>query len=142
MKSLRLFGLGLGLALGLTASAQSYSYLTFRQADGTETSLKTAGLKLTFADGNLVATNGSETATFALSTMAKMYFSTNTSAIDQATTANISATIVNGTLQVNAPAGTPVSVYGLDGREMPHHGLTSGVYVVRVGQKVLKLMAK
>ncbi len=140
MKSLRLFGLGLGLALGLTASAQSY--LTFRQTDGSEKSLSTSGLKLTFADGKLVATNGSETATFALSSMAKMYFSNSSTAIDQINTAEVSASIVNGTLQVNAPAGTPVSVYGLDGREMPHQGLASGVYVVRVGQKVLKLMAK
>ncbi len=142
MKSLRLFGLGLGLALGLTASAQSYSYLTFRQADGSETSLKTAGLKLTFADGNLVAANGTETATFALANMAKMYFSTSATAIDQATSAQVSASIVNGALQVAAPAGTPVSVYSLDGREMPHQGLASGVYVVKVGNKVLKLMAK
>lgn len=140
MKSLRLFGLGLGLALGLTASAQSY--LTFRQTDGSEKSLSTSGLKLTFADGNLVATNGSETATFALSSMAKMYFSNNSTAINQASTAEVSAAIVNGTLQVNAPAGTSVSVYGLDGREMPHQGLASGVYVVKVGHKVLKLMAK
>ncbi len=142
MKSLRLFGLGLSLALGLTASAQSYSYLTFRQADGSETSLKTSGLKLTFADGNLVATNGSETATFALANMAKMYFSSSATAISQASTESVSASIVNGTLQVTAPAGTSVSVYGLDGREMPHQGLASGVYVVKVGQKVLKLMAK
>lgn len=142
MKSLRLLGLGLGLAFGLTASAQSYSYLTFRQANGSEKSISTSGLKLTFADGNLVATNGTETVTYALSDMAKMYFSTTTTAISQAETGNVSAAIVNGTLQVNAPAGTRVSVYAIDGREMPHEGLTSGAYVVKVGNKVLKLMAK
>lgn len=127
----------------ISASAQTGNYLTFRQANGNETSLSTNGLRITFENGNLVATNGSEKATFALADMGLMFFSPTPTAIHEAaSTDGITASIVGGTLRTNAPAGTAVSVYSPDGRLMPLTGLQSGAYIVRIGEKVVKLMAR
>lgn len=64
------------LLLGVTtASAQSYDYLVLQKANGNTVDLKVDGLKLTFENGNLVASyNGAAEATVSLADMAKMYF--------------------------------------------------------------------
>ena len=63
------------LVLGAgTAHAQSYDYLTLKQANGTETSLNLDNLRITFADGLLVADNGIQSVSIALADMDKMFF--------------------------------------------------------------------
>lgn len=138
-----LFTLLLSLC-ALGASAQQGNYLTFRQNSGNETSLSLEGLKITFSNGQLVATNGTQQATFALSDMSKMYFSATPTLISQATGSeeHCEARIEGGRLHVTAPEGASVSVYAADGRLMPHEGLQRGAYLVRIGQKVLKVMAR
>lgn len=145
MKSPVLFFLFLLMALGaVSASAQSYNYLTLQQTGGNEQSLAISGLKITFSDGNLVATNGSQTATIPLEKMQKMYFSstpTGISTVSDEQTA--SAVIENGKLVVNAPDSCAVQVYGVDGRQLsPNATFNRGVYVVRVGGKTFKLLAR
>ena len=48
------------------AQAQDYGYLTFRTANGTEQGIAAAGLKITFTDGKMLATAGTETINIAL----------------------------------------------------------------------------
>jgi hypothetical protein len=66
----------------------------------------------------------------------------------------VKAQFTDGTLQVVAPAGTPIGVYNLDGRAVATlkkstNGnerftlpLSKGVYVVRIGQQTFKLLAQ
>lgn len=141
MKAL-ILSLGL-MAVAIGASAQSYSYVTLQQTDGTEQSLAVDGLKITFSDGNLVAVNGQTTATVALSKMAKMYFADSPAAIAAVTDGSATDVCIRGgQLYVNAPADTPVSVFTLDGRAVPARGLSAGVYLVRVGGRTYKVMAR
>lgn len=130
-------------AVAGTAAADSYDYLTFRTSDGTEQSITAVGTKITFSNGSLVATNGSESVTKTLSDMSAMYFATTASGIADVTTDAVSAAIVDGCLTVNAPAGTAVSLYGTDGRQLSTSArLERGVYVVRVGSQTFKLYAE
>lgn len=135
--------LTLALATTLTAAAQSYDYLTFRTADGTEKSLASDGLKITFADGTLTATTGSETATFTLADLATMFFAESATGIANATAnAAPTAQIIGGNLVVSGAAGQDVSVYTTDGRRTATSGLAAGLYLVRIGQTTLKVVAQ
>ena len=131
-------------AAALPASAQSYDYLTFKKTTGEETSLSIDKLKITFANDNLVATNGTETFTAPVADMSKMYCSTTATAISTiAANANgLCAAIVNGQLKVNAPAGSRVSVYSIDGRQVGTTHLAKGSYLVRVNNQTLKVVAQ
>ena len=57
--------------------ADTYNYLILEKTDGSNVTLATNGLSMSFSDGNLVANDGT---TIALTQLAKMYFS-ETSAI-------------------------------------------------------------
>lgn len=130
-------------AVAGTAVADNYDYLTFRTSDGAEQSITAVGTKIVFTDGNLVATNGSTTITKSLTDMSTMYFAATASGIEQTTTAGVSAAITNGRLNVTAPAGTAVSLYTADGRQLSTTAhLDLGVYVVRVGNQTFKLCAE
>ena len=61
--------------LGVTAQDYTYPYLIFTAADGTQTTLSATSLEMTFADGQLVATNGDGTTTLTLADLASMTFS-------------------------------------------------------------------
>lgn len=133
------------LLLGaMPAAAQSYEYLTFQETDGTEASLAIDNLKITFSDGTLLAENGSEQTSYAISALNKMYFSTTatgiTSAANQAS--DLSVSIKNGKLVVEGATDQAVSIYSLDGRQVARQGLTSGVYIVRVGNQAFKVLAR
>lgn len=143
MKTLKILFFFCVMAFSATASAQSYSFLTLRKAVGDEVSLKVDGLKITFANGNLVAANGEQTLSVPLAEMGHMYFSaTPTSIASTSAGSSVDVRIVNGTLHASAPAGVEVKVYSTDGRLMPTSGLQPGVYVVKVGSQTLKVMAR
>ena len=63
------------LAATLTTSAATYDYLVFETSDGTQLSMTADGMKLTYNDGMLTATNGSVTQTFTTSALSRMFFS-------------------------------------------------------------------
>lgn len=129
----------------ISATAQTYNYLTLQKTDGEEKSLTISGLKITFSDGNLVATNSTSSATIPLSQMQKMYFSSKATGIESAATSpsEINASIVNGRLQLNVPEGSQVQIYSIDGRKMSAEStFTKGVYVVRVGNQSIKILAQ
>ena len=59
----------------LTASAAyEYPYLNFLTAAGVIETMPVDNLTMSIADGQLIATNGTTTKTFALTDMVKMYF--------------------------------------------------------------------
>ncbi len=138
-----IFSLLLAGMSALSASAQSYDYFTFKTTDGSETSVGAENLKITFQNNKLVATNGSESYEAALTDMTSMFFSlTPTSIHETAQGSEVSASIENGSLRVNAPAGTKVAVYGVDGRQYGTNGLQKGTYLVRIGNQTLKVVGK
>lgn len=126
------------------ASAQSLDYLTFRQADGTETSLGIDNLVITFTNGRLTADNGEQQFSTALTDMDRMFFAATPTAIDQAVTAPAAGRvrIVGGRLLIDGTPATDAAVYSLDGRRQSPTRLTRGVYVVRIQGETLKLMAE
>lgn len=73
----KLFFVLLAVMACVNATATTYGYLRVKKADGTEKALPTDGLKLTYNNGQMVATRSSESTTFALSTLSSMYFSDN-----------------------------------------------------------------
>ena len=101
-------------------------------------------LKITFANDNLMATNGTETFTAPVADMSKMFFSTTPTAVNTVAASDngLHASIVNGQLKINAPAGSRVSVYSIDGREVGTAQLTKGTYLVRVNNQTLKVIAQ
>ena len=129
-------------ASAITASAQSYDFLTFQKSTGTETSLRSDHVKITFEGGNLVATNGSETFRAPLNEMAKMFFSNTATGIQSVNTSD-DASIVNGHLSTNAPVGSRICVIGMDGRQLnPNAPISKGTYLVRINNTTFKVVAQ
>jgi len=108
------------LAAIMTCRAQSFEYLTFEKADGTLVSIPAEGLTLTFADGNLVSSDGT---TIPLSSLSKMFF-TETSGI-----ATVQANLPEGAVDVYTPSGIHVGTFG-DTRDALNR-LPKGFYVIR-----------
>lgn len=121
------------LATALTANASTYDYLTFLSSDGKQVSMSVSGLKMQIADGNLVATNGEGTMTFALADLSKMLFTE---------TSGIADNILND--------GKAVTVYNLSGVKIGEYlnaaeaqnELEKGVYVVKANDKTYKMAVK
>lgn len=133
-------------ALAIPASAQSYDYLTFQKTDGAEKSLTATRLKIVFRDNQMVVTNaGGETFSSPLSEMKQMYFSAEATGIFSAQTAQnglLKASIINGRLTTNAPAGSTISVMSLDGRTLNADApLGKGTYIIRINDTTLKVVA-
>lgn len=73
MKKLFLFLIS---AVGcLTAQAVDYPYVIIKHKDGTESSLKSAGLHITVAEGQLLVTSFEGSTTFKISDLLSMAFS-------------------------------------------------------------------
>ena len=81
MKKLLLTFSALMLGAGATM-ADGTDYLTFRQTDGSEVSIPSAGLKITFADGQLVArATGQAELTLPVAALQAMFFSATPTSI-------------------------------------------------------------
>ena len=59
--------------LGVIAHAVTYPYLTFQKADGTVVSMGVESLTMTFSDGKLLVSNGTDTHTLTVSELSSMY---------------------------------------------------------------------
>jgi hypothetical protein len=80
--------------------AQNVDYLTFRTADGTEQSLAIDGLKITFAEGKLVATNAVGTVSYDLATLSYMFFAAQPTALETLAAGQQGAQVRGGLLYV------------------------------------------
>ena len=130
-------------ALGtLAASAQNFDYLTFRTNAGTEYSVPVDGLKITISGDKLQVSSTTKNLDFAINDLGCFFFAAEPTAIQQATANDVQVSIVNGNLQTNAPAGTTIRVYTLDGRAVPTTGLGAGIYVIKVNNRTFKTLAR
>lgn len=138
MKKLYLLALAACLATG--AQADNVKYLTFKLADGTEKSLPLgSNLSITFANGELMAYSYDDSSSFRakLSDMESMWFAVEPSAIETILTDDLAA-------------GTPISVYGMDGRLVKscqhvkgaQPELPAGTYIISAGKKTAKIVVK
>ena len=131
----RVFLFLLTVVVTLTAQAYDYPYLVFQTTDGTVTAVAVESLSITISDGNLVVTNGDGTKTFSLSTLSKMYFSTDgTTDIDSAQTSD--------TTEVEVVAASGVSLGTFASLDEARKALKQGVYVVKLKEKTFKISVK
>lgn len=123
--------LALLASAALNASADNYNYLTVQKQDGTEQSFTAQGLTITFANGNMVATQDGQTTTLALSELNKMFFSQEPTGIED--------------VSISEPAGEASgAVYDLSGRKVTSAPVSSstpsllkkGIYIVN-GKKIV-----
>lgn len=63
------------LALSAVAAQAEYQSMIFRTADGAEESVGLEGLKMSFADGNMMVSNNSQNLTLPLASLSSMEFS-------------------------------------------------------------------
>lgn len=122
---------GLLLAMSMQAMADDYGYLTFTKGDGSARSLAVDGLTITFADGKATVQNATESETFTLSDLTKMFFS-----VDEETTMGISLT------PTPSPTGEGSNYYSLDGRRLNGKPTKTGVYIVKSNGVTKKIAVK
>lgn len=119
-------------ALCLGAQAADYDYLVFTMNDNTTKTVAASNLTMSFSDGKLTVTNGSNTlATITLADLAKMEFSnTETTGISTISTDQLT---IDETTQI----------YDLNGRQVPHNTqLTRGIYIVKTNGRTIKVQIK
>lgn len=134
------------------AHSATYEYLAFNLADGTAKALSANGVKITYADGNLLAQNATETLTLALADVASMQF-TNTLPTGISTLLGAGDTITarNGVVSVTTKQACKVCIYDAAGRMVESFAtvagtasqsrkLTKGCYVVKMGKASYKVM--
>ena len=112
--------------------AEDYGYLVFTLNDGTTQNIVAQGTSLTFSNGNLTATNGTNTLTIPLADLKKMVFSNEgTSGIGNAGNAKALTDNVS-------------EIYDLQGHKVGTQlsTLKKGVYIVKSASKTYKKIVK
>ena len=121
--------------IGMSVSAEDYNYLTFETSSGTTTSVALSNLKITFANGKLVAVNSATSTSLTLSELSKMYFSNTSStgieSVGTSTTTSVKAYTVTGMF-----IGEFASV------NEATQNLKKDVYVVKADDKTFKIAVK
>ena len=108
------------------ASADNYSYLAFQTADGSTRSIGVESLEMTFSDGKLIASNGTESLEISVADLSRMFFSSEATAIKD----------------ISLDADSPVKVYTVEGVCVGSYdnmasasaNMGKGVYIVK-GEK-------
>ena len=118
----------------MQAEGYDYPYLTFQTTSGEQTSVAVEGLSLTVDGGNIVTSAG---ATFALSSLDKMYFtSADVTAIDNVS-ANDNANL-DGSVTVYTQDGAKVGAFANMKSALPQ--LPKGAYIIKGGSGTIKVM--
>lgn len=109
--------------------AAQYDYLVFTLTDGTTKTVAASNLTISFSDGNLIATSGSETlATLSLAQLTQMEFST-----DDPTGIT---TLSTNTLTTDEAT----AIYDMNGRQIPTGtSLKNGMYIVKTKSRTVKV---
>lgn len=105
----------------ILTQAADYNFLIIETNDGTAYSLTATGQTITFANGNLVSSDGT---TIPLAALSKMYFS-ETSGVREIN----STTIEDGTLTVYTTTGALVGRF--DNATAAKNSLRKGMYVMK-----------
>lgn len=109
--------------------------------------------KMTFQNGNVVITKKDGTSTYTpISSVSRMYISTPSANGIESVEGGVQCAWDGERLHVNAPAGSAVRVFSVNGvlvsqtrltdTSVDLQGLNRGMYVVNVGGQVLKIMKK
>lgn len=114
--------------------ADDYGYLTFEALDGAQTSVAVDNLKITVVDGNLVVSNGTESATLSVASLSKMFFS-STSGVDN-------AILPEGSTEVKAYALSGVCVGTYRTVATAAAALPKGVYILKSGNETKKITVR
>lgn len=122
------------IASAFHAYASDYNYLIFQQTDGTEQAFGVSGLKLTFENGNMLVQQNGVTSTFPLSQLSKMFFSGDTTGIEQLKENE------EQPLTVFSPSGVRVGVFSSP--TDLQQKLPRGVYMMKQGDKTIKVYIK
>lgn len=142
-------------ATAMPAWADDYSYLTLQYGGVQESVALSALKKITFSGGQLLATTTSGVKTYALSTMEKMFFASEPTALRAVQDDAVALTYdrasqqlrvcrrdgaavlrvyhANGGLMLSAPVAEGESTFSLS-------ALPKGLYVVRVNQQTIKVI--
>ena len=121
---------------GVMAHADTYPYLSFQKADGTVVSMDAESLTMTFSDGKLVVSNGSDAQTFTVAELSAMYFS----AADATAIKDVSITASDGAVEAFDLQGVSLGKYS-DIRSLKEK-VKAGVYVVKANGKTRKITIK
>lgn len=126
------------LLLSLTvANAENYPYLTFKTLDGSEVSVGVESLTMTFSDGKLLVSNGTESQELPVEQLGCMFFSKEN--------------VNTGISEVSAERKSElVQVYTLSGGSLGSFSnlqqwrktAKTGVYVVNNNGKIQKIAVK
>lgn len=134
MKKLMMTLLTVMLAVG--AQAYDYPYLTFENADGSQSSVSVESLTLTVSGNQIVAVGADGTHAFPLASLGKMFFSKEAAQTTGITTVNDAASPV----EVFSVAGVSLGTFQSAGEAQSQ--LKPGVYVVKQGKRTLKTVVK
>ena len=128
------------LAATLTTGAATYDYLVFETSDGTQLSMTAEGMKLTYNDGMLTATNGSVTKTIPTNALSRMFFSNTMQGDDATAISTATADDLND---------CETQVYDLSGRliaprtsNLEPTNLRPGLYIFKKGNTTTKKYVK
>ena len=122
----------------IAANADDYPYLTVEKSDGTCQSVAVEGLTLCFDNGSLVATSGSQSYSFTLTDLKRMYFSTSEVISDiQHLTPDTQQSCA---VEVFTPDGVSLGQY--DNLKAAQGALSQGLYIFKTNGKTLKVMVR
>lgn len=121
---------------GVIAHAVTYPYLTFQKADGTVVSMGVESLTMTFSDGKLFVSNGTDTHTLTVSELSSMYFS----ATDATGIKEVPNIAPNAELEVFDIQG--VNLGNFPDLQTMKAKVKPGMYVVKANGKTQKIAFK
>lgn len=126
----KFFILSLLAATNSIVLADDYGYLVFTLTDGSTKSITAEGLSLKFNNGNLTATNGTNTLTLSLTSLKKMEFSYDgTSGIE---------TVERSKGDIDSSS----EIYDLQGRRVTKDQMRKGIYIVKDKNRTYKVNIK
>lgn len=132
----KLFILSLACLPFTVAKADTYPYLSFETQDGTIRSVSVNSLTMTFANGKLLANNGTDSYEIDAASLSRMYFSAdNLTAITDVKAGNSL-----GKLDVYTLSG--VQIGSFNSTDALRNSVSAGVYIVKSNGKTLKVAVK
>ena len=114
----------------------NYTYLVFQKGDGTKQSVTAMGATITFNGDEATVVNGSESATFTLSELSSMFFSTT------AETTAISELAATNDAEVEVYSASGVYVGSFSNIETLKDKLQGGVYIVKQNGETTKIAVR
>ncbi len=135
MKKELLFIIGTCMS-GPVAHADSYPYLTFQKSDGTTVSMESASLVMTFSDGKLIASNGTDSQELTVADLSKMYFSESGATGIQ----DVDVSDADGEAEVFSLQGVSYGKFSTVQSFL--NTAEPGVYIVKVNGKSQKIMVR